>query len=61
MKKTENIKEYQKEYQKNNADMLKMHKRVSTYLKRNNGKFNPKWDEEEKEYAKSMLGIFSFY
>ena len=58
VKKTENMKdyqkEYQKEYQKNNADILKMHKRVSTYLKRNNGKFNPKWNEEEKEYAKSI-------
>lgn len=54
VKKTENMKEYQKEYQKENADMLKMHKRVSTYLKRNNGKFNPKWNEEEIEYAKSI-------
>ena len=34
--------------------MLKMHKRVATYLKRNNGKFNPKWNEEEIEYAKSI-------
>ena len=54
VKKTENMKEYQKEYQEKNADMLKMHKRVSTYLKRNNGEFNPKWNEDEKEYAKSI-------
>jgi hypothetical protein len=54
VKKTENMKNYQKEYQENNRDILKMHKRVSPYLKRNNGKFNPKWNEEEIEYAKSI-------
>ena len=54
VKKTENMKDYQKEYQEKNANTLKMHKRVSTYLKRNNGKFNPKWNEEEIEYAKSI-------
>ena len=36
IKKTENMKDYQKYYQKENADTLKMHKRVVTYLKRNN-------------------------
>lgn len=51
----ETMKEYQKKYQEKNADMLKMHKRVATYLKRNNGKFNPKWNAEEKEYAKSII------
>ena len=55
IRKTENMKEYQKEYQKNNADILKMHKRVATYLKRNNGKYNPKWNKEEIEYADSIL------
>lgn len=59
VKKTENMKEYQKDYQKEyqekNADILKMHKRVVTYLKRNNFQYNSKWSQEELDYAKDWL------
>ena len=48
-------KDYQKEYQEKNADILKMHKRVVTYLKRNNFQYNIKWSQEELDYAKDWL------
>ena len=49
------MKDYQKDYQKENADTLKMHKRVVTYLKRNNFQYNIKWSQEELDYAKDWL------
>lgn len=55
----EYIKEYQKQYQKiyreEKADSKKVYQKVFMYLKRHNNTFNPKWNEEEIEIARTIL------
>lgn len=52
---TEDLKEYQKEYQKKNRDSCNMKVKVKTWLKRHNGEFNSKWSDEEREFAETLM------
>ena len=52
---TADMKEYQKEYREKTADSKKLYQKVFMYLKRHNNTFNPKWNENEVEIARTIL------
>lgn len=53
------IKDYQKGYQKDyyekNSDSQKMKAKIRAWLKRHNGEMNPKWNDDERKIAESLL------
>ena len=52
---TENMKEYNKEYQKTEAGRNNALKaKLRNWLKRHNNEFNPKWTNDEIELAKTL-------
>lgn len=53
--KAETIKAYQKRYREEKADSKRIYQKVFMYLKRHNNTFNPKWNEEEIEIARTIL------
>lgn len=54
--KTENTKEYQKEYQKTEGGQNnKLRAKIRNWLKRHNNEFNPVWTDEEKNIAQTIL------
>lgn len=55
---TENMKEYNKEYQKTEAGRNNALKaKLRNWLKRHNNEFNPKWTNDEIELAKTLLAV----
>lgn len=55
---TENMKEYNKEYQKTEAGRNNALKaKLRNWLKRHNNEFNPKWTNNEIELAKTLLAV----
>lgn len=53
--KTENMKEYQKEYKEKTNESQKKYHTVYVYLKRHNNQYNPKWTSEQIEIANKIL------
>ena len=53
--KTDNIVQYRKDNAGKYAGKYNLKKKVQMYLKRHNNEWNPKWSEEERNIAESLL------